>query len=542
MPANTLDGSLATRWSAKGDGQWIRFDLGSSRTIGSVAIAWHKGNQRQALFEIQTSTSGSSWTKVSGGASSGTTLEHEDYNVSDSVARYVRIVGRGNSDNMWNSITEVEIYGPTEDGTDNPTTPSLPAVTVVATDANASETGPDPGTFTLSRTGNTTSALTVSYSLGGGAANGTDYEGLSGSVTIPAGAASASVNVRPIDDNAVEGNETLVLTVSQHAAYVVGSPGSATVSIADNDQAPPTTTLPTIAKTSAYLQIGNGKVPYYRNRPLGAYDPRVTRAIIVVHGSGGNASGYFDRVNNVIPSTWKDKVFVIAPHFQEEGEAGSGEFWWDGDWREGGDSGGISSYTVVDTMVAQLRSSNFPNLKWVIITGHSAGGQFSQRYAAFTDIDLLPAPNGNGAFVKFVPANPSSYVYLNEFRLDDNNWVVPQQDCSGEGYNEYKFGLDRLYDYAARRGADYARNHLPLCKVELLAGEEDVVADSGFDDSCPAMWQGPTRYARAHIFDAFMDKFYGGNHFSVTSVPGVGHDGTKMFASTEGKNALFFAD
>src|SRR5262245_24897527 len=47
VPANTLDGSLATRWSASGDGQWIRFDMGTARTVGSVRIAWHKGDQRR---------------------------------------------------------------------------------------------------------------------------------------------------------------------------------------------------------------------------------------------------------------------------------------------------------------------------------------------------------------------------------------------------------------------------------------------------------------------------------------------------------------
>src|SRR5262245_46275630 len=44
VPANAVDGSLATRWSAQGDGQWIRFDLGASRLVGSISIAWHQGD------------------------------------------------------------------------------------------------------------------------------------------------------------------------------------------------------------------------------------------------------------------------------------------------------------------------------------------------------------------------------------------------------------------------------------------------------------------------------------------------------------------
>jgi parallel beta-helix repeat protein len=128
---------------------------------------------------------------------------------------------------------------------------SLPTLTVAATDANASETGPDSGTFTVSRTGATTAGLTVRYSLGGTAANGTDYTSLSGSVTIPAGAASASVTVAPINDTTVEGNETVILTVSADTAYTVGLPNNATVTIVDNDQTPPPTSTVTVVATDA---------------------------------------------------------------------------------------------------------------------------------------------------------------------------------------------------------------------------------------------------------------------------------------------------
>jgi pimeloyl-ACP methyl ester carboxylesterase len=294
-------------------------------------------------------------------------------------------------------------------------------------------------------------------------------------------------------------------------------------------------------KALARLALGNGRVPYYRNRPLDAYDPRVTRAIIVVHGAGGNFEAYFDRISEIVPSDWREKVIVIAPHFQDENDAASGEFGWNGDWREGGDSGGISSYAVMDAIVGSLRNGTFPNLGWTIICGHSAGGQFTQRYAAFTDVDLQPAPNA--ALVKFVPANPSSYVYLNPYRYDSgaDRWQIPQDTCSGD-YNDYKYGLDHLFDYAAMRGADWARSHLPGRWVELLAGTADTQADSDFDADCPAMQQGSSRYERARNFSAFMDRFYPSNRFSLTPVPGIGHDSALMFSSPQGRRALFFPD
>ncbi|GAB4051279.1 polysaccharide lyase family 7 protein [Catellatospora paridis] len=112
VPANTVDNNLSTRWSDEGDGVWIRYDLGSSQTVGWIALGWHRGNERPFTFDVQTSTDGSSWsTAIGGRTSSGTTTAQEEYDFSDRTARYVRVVGHGNTVNEWTSITETDIYG-----------------------------------------------------------------------------------------------------------------------------------------------------------------------------------------------------------------------------------------------------------------------------------------------------------------------------------------------------------------------------------------------------------------------------------------------
>ena len=115
---------------------------------------------------------------------------------------------------------------------------ALPTITISASTPSASETGPTAGQFTVSRTGGTTSPLTVNYTIGGTATNTTDYASLSGSVIIGAGSATALITVTPVDDALFEGSETVILTLSANAAYTVGSPDNATVTIADNDPAP----------------------------------------------------------------------------------------------------------------------------------------------------------------------------------------------------------------------------------------------------------------------------------------------------------------
>jgi hypothetical protein len=112
VPANTLDKDLNTRWSAEGDGVWIQYDLGSAQTVGSVSLAWHKGDTRTSSFEVQLSGDASSWTTVLPRRnSSGGTLQLENHDFSDKSARYVRVLGYGNTVNAWTSVTEATVNG-----------------------------------------------------------------------------------------------------------------------------------------------------------------------------------------------------------------------------------------------------------------------------------------------------------------------------------------------------------------------------------------------------------------------------------------------
>jgi hypothetical protein len=114
----------------------------------------------------------------------------------------------------------------------------------------AAELGPVTGEFTVSRSGDTTAPLTVHYELGGTAENGTDYEPIPDSVTIPGGSRSASILVTPLQDTHVEVAETVVLTLVEEDAYGVGIPDTAAVVIADDDIVPVivTATIPLAAE------------------------------------------------------------------------------------------------------------------------------------------------------------------------------------------------------------------------------------------------------------------------------------------------------
>src|SRR2546425_529693 len=116
VPQNTLDNNLATRWSASGDGQWIRYDLGAVMAVGAVNIAWYRGTEWASAFDIEVSLDSLTWTRAFTGRSSGQTLQPERYDFPTVPGRYVRIVGHGQWSgttqlSLWNSITETAIYG-----------------------------------------------------------------------------------------------------------------------------------------------------------------------------------------------------------------------------------------------------------------------------------------------------------------------------------------------------------------------------------------------------------------------------------------------
>ena len=116
--------------------------------------------------------------------------------------------------------------------------PAPPSVTVTASTPTALEAGLVPGAFTFSRGAATQSALTVQYLIGGTTTASADYTALPASVIIPAGAATATVPVVPVDDTVVENNETVIVTITSGSGYILGSPASGTVSIVSDDVAP----------------------------------------------------------------------------------------------------------------------------------------------------------------------------------------------------------------------------------------------------------------------------------------------------------------
>ncbi len=108
-----------------------------------------------------------------------------------------------------------------------------PDVTIAATDPSASEFGPDPGVFTISRTGGTGIELPVFFAISGDAVNGVSYNAIVPMATIPAGSSSTTVTITPIPDNVAEGDRSAILSLTSASTYNLGLAVIDTVTIHD---------------------------------------------------------------------------------------------------------------------------------------------------------------------------------------------------------------------------------------------------------------------------------------------------------------------
>ncbi|MFT5905611.1 MAG: hypothetical protein ACI9E1_001209, partial [Cryomorphaceae bacterium] len=101
---------------------------------------------------------------------------------------------------------------------------SLSAVSVVATDNAAYEVNQDPGTWTITRTGNTTGAISVNFMLSSNATQGSDYNiNTTSPISFAAGETTKVVTLTPVDDTVgSEGEEVATLTLTAGTGYVIG--------------------------------------------------------------------------------------------------------------------------------------------------------------------------------------------------------------------------------------------------------------------------------------------------------------------------------
>ncbi|MBT3586513.1 MAG: cyanophycinase [Halobacteriovoraceae bacterium] len=296
---------------------------------------------------------------------------------------------------------------------------------------------------------------------------------------------------------------------------------------------------------SAKFKADANFLTYYSTHSLTKLSTEVERLVIVIHGALRNGHTYFD--DTVIAAAklgLAERTLIVAPTFRkvtdarEQGEVYWGRRWYQ-KWKYGydsEDSDHISSFELIDRMIESIGNSDkFPNLKAVVVTGHSAGGQFTQRYAVGTTVS-----NKISQTFTIVPSNPSSYMYLDSdrYHFTDSNYqtIETPTDCSE--YNHYIYGPLNRAEYLSKFSVAKLKENFAKQKVIYLMSEKDTGTDS-LDRSCEAMLQGKNRFQRAKNFYHYIKKNISKNQHRFYGIPSIGHDHVKVYQSLEASKVIF---
>jgi alpha-L-fucosidase len=108
--ARAVDGSTATRWCANDGsaGHWLKVDLGGTRSVSGVRIAWEFANTLYR-YRIEGSADNLVWTTLADLTATTSTSQVQTSTFA-AQARYVRVTVTGLPAGIWASIRNLEIY------------------------------------------------------------------------------------------------------------------------------------------------------------------------------------------------------------------------------------------------------------------------------------------------------------------------------------------------------------------------------------------------------------------------------------------------
>ena len=241
------------------------------------------------------------------------------------------------------------------------------------------------------------------------------------------------------------------------------------------------------------IEVFTYRPPTYRDGPL----------FVIFHGVARNAEDYR---NFAITLAERFRALVVAPRFDKErfpleryqrgglvdkaGRVQPPERW---------------TYAAVPRLVERIRADEGrPALPYYLI-GHSAGGQFLVRLAAF-----LPTEAG-----RIVAANPGSHLFPTRER-------------------DFGYGFGAL---PAELSSDEVLRRYLAAPLTLYLGTGDTLVEANLDQSPAAMLQGGNRLDRGRACFAFAAELARARGWTFgwrkVETPGIGHDAAEMFAAPE---------
>ena len=280
---------------------------------------------------------------------------------------------------------------------------------------------------------------------------------------------------------------------------LAGLPGTMPVARSDDVALPP-------GRSQFTFRAGDVDLEVFTFRPE-AFVAERARLLLVFHGVARNAEEYRDWA---VPIAQATGAIVATPKFPKDTFPNT-------KYQQGNllDDGRVVpraewTWTLVPLVAAEVRRRiGRPDAPFDLI-GHSAGGQFLARSAAFFD---------TGA-ERVVAANPGTHLF-------------PTREL------DYPLGFGGLPDDL---GGDEAIRRYLARPLTIYLGTADTVADRNFDATPEAMRQGASRYQRGRNAYDMARKLSTERgwvlSWRVVEAEGVGHVAERMFADAAAVSAL----
>ncbi len=218
--------------------------------LGNISFKYRRyGAESQVDWKVDYSTdAGTNWTQIGSAftapASDDVQTFSEDVNVSGNVrVRILRATQDGNTNinsrfNIDNILMTASASGP-----------GTPAIQFDSSSASASEAGVSIDvTITKSNgIGDVTGELAI-----GGTAPGADYSLSTTNISLLGAATLQDITITLVNNGAVDGDRTLILTITNLVGGDVGSPAVYTLTITDDDTSSPP---PVPSSTNAFTSV-----------------------------------------------------------------------------------------------------------------------------------------------------------------------------------------------------------------------------------------------------------------------------------------------
>ncbi|KAI1873864.1 uncharacterized protein JN550_003133 [Neoarthrinium moseri] len=213
------------------------------------------------------------------------------------------------------------------------------------------------------------------------------------------------------------------------------------------------------------------------------------RAVIVIHGARADPWNYHAGMIQALEQVegdgiTADNVAITAPYFPNDEDAGTGYpynangvspaekypspalAWYDDRWAGGANNQyppntpTVSAFDVLDQIIQWYGNKEmFPNIKQIVVSGHSMGAQMVQRFAA---VGKTPAQLGIDTPVSYWVGDPNSYVWMATDR--------PLSTGKCAAYDNYREGFANYQSYGTERSPSLTYNE-PL----VTAGRDAIL-------------------------------------------------------------------